>query len=250
VGDINYWGSGSSVQSANNREMTRNFVTNGTRTKTVWYHGHNAYNKSLYSAMGYFGQTYTYITGTVGQTMDVVTTGTTGSLSIPDDVASIWFWMPQAAFDAADVAELKRYLGAGGRVILIGENNNSVFNLTNQRVQELMNALGSAGVYNDGCTSGATSDISSDPLMKDVTSIYTRCTSYFTPGEGDVPLANQSGNPIVLKLRLGASVTPAPPKSVMLGTAAAVTVGTPAPVSGDPALGSSSSQIRRERPRR
>jgi hypothetical protein len=235
LGDINYWGSSSYFNVTNNPEMTRNFVTNGSRTKTVWYQGHNGYGKSTYTPTGYFSAAHNYITGTVGQTLESVTTGSTGSLSIGNDVASFWMWMPQDAFDAADVAALNTYLAGGGRIILIGENSVSVFDLANQRVQELMHALGSSGMYVDGCEYGQTSDIESDPLMADVTTITTACTSHFNPGAGDETLVRQNGKTIIMRLRLGAPVT-APPSFRLAPPATGPGAGS-VTVIGDPSLG-------------
>ena len=218
--------------------MTRNFVTNGSRTRTLWYRGHNSYlvGNSLYTVAGYFGQTKSFIEG-LGQTLDVEEASSTGSLSIPSDAASVWIWMPQAAFDASDIAAINTYLAGGGRVILIGENNFSGFDLANQRVQELMAALGSAGIYRDGCLSGNTSTVADDPLMVDVASITSACTSHFTPGVGDAPLVNQGGQPIVMRLRLGppvlsSVVAPVITSLSVLGRAAAEM-----PAGWDPAVG-------------
>lgn len=210
LGDINYWGSGSSIYEANNLEMTRNFVTNGSRTKTVWYRGHNSWLGGGYGATTYFGETYNYITSTLGQTLEVIASGSSGALTIGDDVASFWIWMPQSPFPTSDVAAIQQYLANGGRVIMMGENNNSTFNTTNQRIQELMASLGSSAIYRDGCFSGTTSEIdTADPLMKDVASISPGCTSYFTLGTGDKALASSSGQPIVIRLRLGPAIVSA-----------------------------------------
>ena len=235
VGDINYWGSSPSyIQSANNKEMTRNLSSNAGRNNVVWYFGHNTYNYSLYNA-SYFYYAKVYLENTVGLTVSVVDNTTTGGLNLPLDAASWWFWMPQASFNSADVAYINQYLAGGGRVILVGENNNSVFDLANQRVQELMNALGSEGTYTDACFNGTASDVVSDPLTKDVTAIQTACSSYVTLGAGDQALIRQSGSSVVTRIRLGAPVT-------MLGLTsnlqASPAPAQPSAVQGwDPALG-------------
>ncbi|MHB1191759.1 MAG: hypothetical protein ACYC6F_01835 [Longimicrobiales bacterium] len=240
LGDINYWGSYGSLGSANNREMTRNFVTNAGRTRNVWYRGHNSWLVANgYGADSYFGETTTYIRSTLGMTLDIVETGSTGSLSIPADAASFWIWMPQATFNSADIAAINGYLAAGGRVILIGENDYSGFDLANARVQELMNALGSNGIYIDGCLYGFTSEITPDPLMQDVAAINTSCTSYFVPNAGDQALVRQGGRPVVMRLKLGppaqfSAVNPPIASSVQLAPVVSLSPDQPAQ---DPTLG-------------
>lgn len=234
LGDINYWGSGSSyLEYQNNKEMTRNFVTNDTRWRSVWYFGHNTYNYYMYNE-NYFSYTAAYIRYTLERTLDVVDNTTTGGLNLPMDAASWWFWMPQAAFDATDIAYINTYLDGGGRLILVGENDGSGFNLANQRVQELMWALGSTGTYTDGCLYGTASDVTADPLTQDIVAIQTACSSYVVPGPGDQSLIRQSGKSVVTRIRRGLPVVEAP---VTVPFVPAKLQAAPTEPAGDPALG-------------
>lgn len=210
-GDINIW-DGSHFSLAGNQTLTQNLVTNGDRTRIVWYTGHDSWLGPGYDPYSYFGTTTSFIVNTLDQTLDVVSVGTTGGLSIPADAASFWIWLPQDPFDAHDIGVIQTYLQGGGRVVLIGENDIGTFDLANQRVGEIMAALGSSATYVAACLSG-TSTATADPLMTGVAGVSHGCTSSFTLGSGDVPLAQIGGTSVVIRLRLSGGQGGSPPRA-------------------------------------
>lgn len=200
-GDLNLWGSSSSyLQTSDHRQLTENLVTNSGRTGVVWYFGHDSW---VGSPNTYFSYAIDFVRVTLGRTLDVVTTGTTGSLSIPEGAAAFWIWLPQDPLSAADMDEIRRYVDGGGLVVLVGENYVSVFDDANANVQSIMTAMGSGATYVDACLQGETTEIADHPLMTNVASITTACTSYFIPGSGDTALVRQNGTPVVILLGPG-----------------------------------------------
>lgn len=210
MADINVWGSGSAVFNADNEVFTENLVTNGDRNRVVWYRGHHSWlnDSSFYDVNSYFRSTVRLIEG-LGRTLDIVPSGAPGTLSIPDDAASFWMWLPQDQLTQSDLDTIRRYVNRGGRFIMIGENDGGTFNQANARVQELMAAFGSPAQFRDDCLSGSVSDLEADPLTDGISSIALDCSSYFDSlGPNDDSLARHVGGTVVARIGVGVPSAP------------------------------------------
>ena len=196
LADVNYFDGANTAQHQN---FIRNLVTNGDRDRVVLYFGHNSWLNGA-GGVSYMQATHDYIVG-LGYTVDVITSGSPGGLTMPDDASLFAFVMPQTGWVEADVDDMIAYMEAGGRILLIGENNNDLFDATNARVQEIINAVGSQAILVDGCLTGAAPAAVADPITLDVASLTMNCSSIFTDlGATDLSLFAQSGQTVVARI--------------------------------------------------
>ncbi len=94
--------------------------------------------------------------------------------------ACVLLSLNQATFSGSQVATLGSYLAGGGRVVMIGENDNYV---NNAAFRGLATALGSSmQILNNALDPGFrdTFNIDTDPLTRDVTSIIYAATASVT----------------------------------------------------------------------
>lgn len=122
------------------------------------------------------GETYSGVASVAGRSIS--STGTLpGSLS---GNACVLLSLNQSTFSGPQVSALSTYLDGGGKVVMVGENDNYA---NNQAFRDLATALGSTmQIQNNSFDSGwhTTTNVDSDPLTQDVNSVTYAATATVT----------------------------------------------------------------------
>ena len=182
---------------------------------------------------GQFTSLRASITG-MGLTISDVSSSSVGTntvlRSIPSNVKAIFLWMPIEFFAYDEINALKAFVGEGGRLVYLGENDGAYGAtagggfLNGDGTQDSFLAdMGSAmtrtgGAHDPGGVTLSNSSLtlspsSSDkhPIMTNVTSLFVAASADVALGAVDATLFRDSGNAVVLGAVARVSLTPISP---------------------------------------
>lgn len=201
--DINIFDNiNNAMDDPNNVRLVQNlvsFTTSGKRNNgsTVWFdRGRNSqcYNDDFCNNLN-LSEMRTVILNE-GLTIEDIFSSSGSITEIPDDVKTIFLWLPVVAYTVNEINTFKLFASEGGRIIFVGEWDN-YYNqggpgiaTENQFLENMGAVLANTGGALD-CGLGSTlpsSSLREHPIMEGIESLTIACASVIEPGPDDFPL--------------------------------------------------------------